>query len=87
MLGLEPVEAVVAEAGDEVGAAVARGLTEAGCDVLDIGVGGTEMVYFGTSELGADGGIMVTASHNPPSDNAVKVYWSTGGQRSTSWRR
>ena len=58
---------------DELAAAVARGLTEAGCDVLDIGVGGTEMVYFGTSELGADGGIMVTASHNPADYNGLKM--------------
>ncbi|MBT8107819.1 MAG: phosphomannomutase CpsG [Gammaproteobacteria bacterium] len=58
---------------DELSAAVARGLTEAGCDVLDIGVGGTEMVYFGTSELGADGGIMVTASHNPADYNGLKM--------------
>jgi phosphomannomutase len=46
---------------------------DAGCDVLDIGVGGTEMVYFGTSELGADGGIMVTASHNPADYNGLKM--------------
>ncbi len=58
---------------DELAAAVAKGLTEAGCDVLDIGVGGTEMVYFGTSELGADGGIMVTASHNPADYNGLKM--------------
>ena len=58
---------------DELAAAVARGLTEAGCDGLDIGVGGTEMVYFGTSELGADGGIMVTASHNPADYNGLKM--------------
>ena len=57
---------------DELSAAVARGLTEAGCDVLDIGTGGTEMVYFGTSELDADGGIMVTASHNPADYNGLK---------------
>jgi phosphomannomutase len=61
---------------DELSAAVARGLTDAGCDVLDIGVGGTEMVYFGTSELGADGGIMVTASHNPADYNGLKMVRS-----------
>ena len=49
------------------------GLIDAGCDVLDIGIGGTEMVYFGTSELGADGGIMVTASHNPADYNGLKM--------------
>jgi phosphomannomutase len=58
---------------DELASAVARGLVEAGCDVLDIGVGGTEMVYFGTTELGADGGIMVTASHNPADYNGLKM--------------
>ena len=61
---------------DELSAAVARGLIDAGCDVLDIGVGGTEMVYFGTSELGADGGIMVTASHNPADYNGLKMVRS-----------
>ncbi len=61
---------------DELSAAVARGLTDAGCDVLDIGIGGTEMVYFGTSELGADGGIMVTASHNPADYNGLKMVRS-----------
>ena len=61
---------------DELSAAVARGLIDAGCDVLDIGIGGTEMVYFGTSELGADGGIMVTASHNPADYNGLKMVRS-----------
>ena len=53
--------------------AVCQGITDAGCEVLDIGLGGTEMVYFGTSHLGADGGIMVTASHNPADYNGLKI--------------
>jgi phosphomannomutase len=53
--------------------AVERGLTESGVDVLDIGVGGTEMAYFATFHLELDGGIMVTASHNPPNYNGMKM--------------
>ena len=53
--------------------AVIRGLTEAGADVQDIGLCGTEMVYFATSHLEADGGIMVTASHNPADYNGLKL--------------
>lgn len=53
--------------------AVSAGIREAGADVLDIGLGGTEMVYFATGELGADGGIMVTASHNPADYNGLKL--------------
>jgi len=58
---------------DELTTAVSAGLTDAGVEVLDIGVGGTEMVYFATSHLGADGGIMVTASHNPADYNGLKL--------------
>jgi phosphomannomutase len=53
--------------------AVIRGLTEAGVEVLDIGLCGTEMVYFATTHLKADGGIMVTASHNPADYNGLKL--------------
>ena len=53
--------------------AVIQGLLDAGVDVLDIGLCGTEMVYFGTSHLNADGGIMVTASHNPADYNGLKL--------------
>ena len=53
--------------------AVVRGLAEAGVDVLDIGLCGTEMVYFAVMHLGADGGIMVTASHNPADYNGLKI--------------
>ena len=52
---------------------VTRGLTEAGVEVLDIGLCGTEMVYFATMHLEADGGIMVTASHNPADYNGLKL--------------
>ena len=51
---------------------VVKGLTEAGVDVLDIGLCGTEMVYFATTYLEADGGIMITASHNPADYNGLK---------------
>ena len=53
--------------------AVVRGLVEAGIEVLDIGLCGTEMVYFATTHLDADGGIMVTASHNPADYNGLKL--------------
>ncbi len=52
--------------------ALQRGLTDSGVDVVDIGIGGTELVYFATAHLGLDGGIMVTASHNPPNYNGMK---------------
>lgn len=51
---------------------LAKGLTDAGCDVIDLGLCGTEMIYFGTPYLNADGGIMITASHNPPEYNGLK---------------
>ena len=53
-------------------AALVRGLTESGCDVVDIGLCGTEGVYFATFDQKLDGGIMVTASHNPPDYNGMK---------------
>jgi phosphomannomutase len=52
--------------------ALTRGLTDSGVDVADIGLCGTEGVYFATSAENLDGGIMVTASHNPPDYNGMK---------------
>jgi phosphomannomutase len=56
----------------ELAEALIRGLNDAGVDVADIGLCGTECVYFATSSLGLDGGVMVTASHNPPDYNGLK---------------
>lgn len=53
--------------------ALVKGITEAGADVIHIGQIGTEEVYFGTSHLEADGGICVTASHNPMDYNGMKL--------------
>ena len=53
--------------------ALVRGLCEAGAGVTDLGPCTTPMVYFFTAEDGYDGSVMVTASHNPPTDNGLKV--------------
>ncbi|MFL6037523.1 MAG: phosphomannomutase/phosphoglucomutase [Gaiellaceae bacterium] len=53
--------------------AVMRGAADAGSDVVDLGLVGTEMVYFAVGELGLDGGIAVTASHNPKEYTGMKI--------------
>ena len=53
--------------------ALVRGLAAAGAEVVDMGLCTTPMVYFFTGEDSYDGSVMVTASHNPPSDNGLKV--------------
>lgn len=60
----------------ELCAEVTRGLTDAGANVLDIGQCGTEMVYYTTFARNLDGGIMVTASHNPMDHNGMKLVRS-----------
>jgi phosphomannomutase len=54
-------------------AAVIEGATDGGADVLDLGLVGTEMVYFAVGELALDGGVMVTASHNPKQYTGMKI--------------
>lgn len=62
--------------------ALIKGLTEAGADVIDIGLCGTEEVYFATSHFKVDGGIMITASHNPKGYNGMKLV--SAGSRPVS---
>src|SRR5204862_4993780 len=57
-------------------AAAMEGAADGGADVLDFGMVGTEMVYFGVGELGLDGGIAVTASHNPKEYTGMKIVRS-----------
>ena len=54
-------------------AAVMDGAADGGADVRDLGMVGTEMVYFAVGELGLDGGICVTASHNPKQYTGMKI--------------
>ena len=54
-------------------AALTEGLVAGGVEVLDLGMAGTEEMYFATDFLGADGGIEVTASHNPIDYNGMKL--------------
>ena len=53
--------------------AVLEGATKAGCDVIHIGQCTTPLFYFSVNNLDVDGGIMVTASHNPPEYNGLKI--------------
>ncbi|MEM3922184.1 MAG: phosphomannomutase/phosphoglucomutase [Nitrososphaerota archaeon] len=59
--------------GEALARGLARGLTRAGCDVLDVGMVSTPMLYFSTVHFEVDGGIQVTASHNPPEWNGFKI--------------
>lgn len=58
---------------EELKLALANGLLDAGVDVIDIGMTGTEEIYFATKQLGVDGGVEVTASHNPMDYNGMKL--------------
>jgi len=58
---------------EELKLALANGLMDGGTDVIDLGLCGTEHIYFATSHLKCDGGIVVTASHNPIDYNGMKL--------------
>ena len=58
---------------DELFEAVARGLREEGVTVVDVGRCSTDALYFAVGRFEYDGGIMITASHNPPQYNGFKI--------------
>ena len=58
---------------NEVFAELVMGITESGCDVADLGLCDTPAGYFSTAHFHMDGGVMITASHNPPEYNGLKV--------------
>lgn len=64
--------------GEFLAAAMMAGLASAGMDVLDVGVLPTPAVAYLTAELGADLGVMLSASHNPAADNGIKLFGSGG---------
>ena len=61
------------ESSPALAAALIAGLRDGGTDVIDLGLAGTEEVYFATSHFAADGGLEVTASHNPIDYNGIKL--------------
>ena len=58
--------------------AAIRGLASTGCDVIAIGLAVTPMLYFAVRQFGVEGGVMVTASHNPPEFNGFKLVHGPG---------
>src|SRR5688500_16523563 len=66
------------ESSPSLEAALVRGLTESGVDVVRVGVGPTPMLYFAEAELDVGGGIMITGSHNPPEYNGFKMVLGHG---------
>ena len=53
--------------------ALVKGLLDSGVNVIDLGMTGTEEIYFATAHLNLDGGVQVTASHNPIDYNGLKL--------------
>ena len=58
---------------DEIFASLCEGITDSGSDVYDIGLATTPMVYFSTVHFGVDASVQITASHNPPKYNGLKI--------------
>lgn len=89
-LGVEAGRAVVGrdarESGHALVDALAAGLCESGTDVVDIGLAATPTVARAVAWENADAGVAVTASHNPPEDNGLKL-WQPGGQAFDADRR
>ena len=59
-------------------AALVEGLRASGCDAVRIGLGPTPMLYYAVYELGCDGGVQITGSHNPPDHNGFKMMLGHG---------
>lgn len=68
--------------GPMLSAALAAGLTAAGCEVWELGLCPTPAVARLVRRLGAAGGVMVSASHNPPEDNGIKLFAASGAKLS-----
>ncbi|MEJ7606101.1 MAG: phosphomannomutase/phosphoglucomutase [Bryobacteraceae bacterium] len=64
--------------GERLRNALVRGLIESGCSVTDVGKVPTPLLYFSVEHLGADGGVMITGSHNPAEYNGFKVVAGGG---------
>jgi phosphomannomutase/phosphoglucomutase len=58
--------------------AVISGLNAAGCNVYFAGMASTPAIQFATKNHKMDGGVIISASHNPPEYNGIKVIWSDG---------
>jgi phosphomannomutase / phosphoglucomutase len=63
--------------GPRLHGALVGGLVRAGCQVIDVGVGPTPMLYFAAHHLATDGGVMITGSHNPSDENGFKIVRGT----------
>ena len=89
-LGVETDRVVVGrdprESGETLQSALAAGLRESGTDVVDIGIAATPTVGRAVGWEQADAGVTITASHNPPEDNGIKL-WQPSGQAFDESRR
>jgi phosphomannomutase len=64
-----------------------QGINDQGGEVIDLGMCDTSMIYFAVNHLDCAGGVMVTASHNPPNYNGFKISKRRAWRRSASTRR